>query len=216
MVLLRRIRAGASIDSILREPIESSACITSLENQTRRNLILILVQSTAPLRSMVPLARTLLVDTPLIALPPRDIYEALSDQIITTDTLTTTFGRHCLADHHHVQNDADIKMTCPSTSRRCATGPLVASSWTQLLTNNLVFADLISLFLEVINPYWSLLDEDDFLYALRSGRKDDVHCSRLLIHAILSCVSVRIQSYRCDLSITDIRTRCFPKPMKYS
>lgn len=188
------MRAGASIDSILREPIESSAYITSLENQTRRDLILILVQSTSPLRLVVPLARTLLVDTPLIALPPRDIYKALSDRIITTEILTTTFGRHYLADHHHAQNDADIKMTCPSASRRCATGRLVASSWTQLLTNNLVFADLISLFLEVINPYWSLINEDDFLYALRSGRKDDVYCSRLLIHAILSCASVRMQT----------------------
>lgn len=188
--LFQRLRSGEPFESLLSVPTTSASSIVSLEQQARQDAIMLLTQSTASLRSVAQLSKNLLVDNMRIALPPHDVFESLKNHIIDEPALENIFGEICQTGSDRALLAQTARSVHTSMPELLPTYEILASPWTGLLGNSFLFSELISLFLEVINPLWSMVDKVTFLAALRTCDADDTFCSRLLVYAVLSCASV--------------------------
>lgn len=189
--IFRRLRHGDSPLAICGQLRSGSH--TFAEAQTRYlrlDFLLALMQSTAPLRSLVE-AATKVLDSKRskIILPDKEALKPLRDSIIRLESLSGLLKDTERRTHRGV----DIEPGVHQVSRNFNTGPtyfVPSSPWTSISDDDTAISHLVSIFLVHLNPMWRFVEEDLFLQAMRSRRKDSDFCSCLLVNAILASSSV--------------------------
>lgn len=147
------------------------------------------MQSTAPLRPLVEVATKVLdSNRSRIILPDKEALKPLRDSIIRLESLG---GLLSDTDRTHLRIDIDSREH--QVSGNPHTRPIFsvpASPWTSVVDDDTAVSHLVSIFLVHLNPLWRFVEEDLFLQAMRSRRKDSDFCSCLLVNAILASSSV--------------------------
>jgi hypothetical protein len=65
-----------------------------------------------------------------------------------------------------------------------------AKPWTRLTDDDDLVSHLISLYLEWVNPFFRVLEEDLFIEAMQAGDFNSEYCSPFLVNAMLACACV--------------------------
>jgi hypothetical protein len=65
-----------------------------------------------------------------------------------------------------------------------------AKPWTRLTDDDDLVSHLISLYLEWVNPFFRVLEEDLFIKAMQSGDFNSEYCSPFLVNAMLAYACV--------------------------
>ena len=187
------MRSGESIRSILGQLRLGSIAqpvVRSHERMLRQHFLVTLMQSTAPLQSVISLASLVLNPHTKINLPPHQAFQPLKETIMTLETILGVLDDANSTSRGPVGPE-DITPRSKPSSR--PSGPpfwVPARGWTTRDVSDEAASKLVSLFLALINPYWRFVEEDLFLAAMRAGYPSTTYCSPLLVNAILSLVSV--------------------------
>ena len=194
--VFRRIRAGHSVETILRhaqhiyvyQPITGAS-----ERRLHQSFLVTLAQSTAPLRDIIDLAASVLLNpTTGIKWPSEQALEPLKDRIVYIDTVCGILA-HANPTLHLIGPSASSTSANVAIPDGSHDGPLFwvsAFPWTTMTDDDNAVSHLVSTFLTLFNPFWRCLEEDLFLRAMHSRNLTSDYCSPLLVHAILACASV--------------------------
>ena len=196
--IFEQIRAGRSVEAVARfarlGTIHQGVVGTHHE-VLWKDFLLTVSHSTASLHEVIDLIKQVLGrGKARINLPSKEALWPFRDSIITLQTLSGL-----LSDvNPGGQTIEGIKKSpLPRISDGSNDGPLFfvpASPWTNVTDDDNAVSHLVSLFLAILNPMWRFVEEDLFLRAMRSRRKDTQFCSCLLVNAILASASVSSMS----------------------
>lgn len=217
IAILRRFRSGELISSILQSPHVTDKLSASHERTMRQELLHTIFKSTAPLDQIAAFSKKLVTTGPRMYLPALAVTKPLQDCIVTLETLASIFDADAavVGDGRAKSDTTEDVGAAERLSQLLPKYSLRASPWTQVPISDAAFSHLISLFLAFVNPYWRLVEKDEFLSALQLGDTTSEFCSKSLVHAMLSCASVsHVQRQPPD--VNDESSSCTPKSTKLS
>lgn len=151
-------------------------------------LLLTLLQSTCTLDALIAFKASVVSAGDAFHTPSSEAYRRLREGIVTVRHLERFFEAastsHTSAHFHENSTDNAFPITFPNVL-------VHASPWvSDCNVADEVVSRSISLFLNHLNSYWRVLEDDLFLRDLRSRRVGATYCSPLLVNAILSYTSV--------------------------
>ncbi|KAF2206178.1 hypothetical protein CERZMDRAFT_103727 [Cercospora zeae-maydis SCOH1-5] len=200
--MLRRLRAGQSVDSILgaRHDVRQAPAVL-YEQRVYGQLPLALAQSTAPLSDIVRIAQHIVHPhgasrLPAAAAAAADALRCLRRRIIRLEDITGT-----LSDNGNDNGNGNVLTDAPHrpgqpvaavTASRDAV-PIYrvpAAPWVGGDSTDGGVSDLVTTFLCVTNPFQQFVDADLFVADMRSQDEHSHYCSPLLVNAVLACASL--------------------------
>jgi hypothetical protein len=207
-----RIRAGQSPEIILQQLNHGDMLIQSKINSpkhVRHVLLSTLMQTNASFDDMVEFIGFTITKAPGTPAPTAALLRQLRGQqtdlrglrdllghsqpplpqrrIAISDLLSGQESRPPMATIHHCTRSE--QEGCDGKPRE----PLYkvpAKPWTRLTDDDDLVSHLISLYLEWVNPFFRVLDEDLFIRAMQSGDFNSEYCSPFLVNAMLAYACV--------------------------
>jgi hypothetical protein len=207
-----RIRAGQSPEIILQQLKHGDMLIQTKINSpkhVRHVLLSSLMQTNASFDDMVEFIGLTVAKAPGTPAPTAALLRQLRGQQTDLRGLRTLLGHNqppplqrriaisdLLSDpgsRPYVATNHSPTISEPEDSNKQPRKPIYkvpAKPWTRLTDDDDLVSDLISLYLEWVNPFFRVLEEDLFIKAMQSGDFNSEYCSPFLVNAMLGYACV--------------------------
>lgn len=192
--ILDRLRQGHSVESVvawLRGGDAELPQETDTEDHAQQVLIR-LAQSIASLEEILEFAEKCVVRGYFLEQPD---FSTLYNRIITLDMLLPLVNGAIMPDQ--ADSSSSQRKQNVYEAQDQPTFVIPAAPWTNLTDDSMFVSQLISVFINYVNPYWRYLEVDLFLPNMQSGSRG-TYCCNFLVNAIcaFACVRSSLQSFR--------------------
>lgn len=207
-----RIRAGQSPEIILQQLKHGDLLIQTKINSpkhVRHVLLSSLMQTNASFDDMVEFIGLTVAQTPGVPAPTAALLRQLRGQQTDLRGLRKLLGhtqpplpqrRIAISDLLSDQGSQPFATAYPISTKpepdnhietpRDPIYKVPAKPWTRLTDDDDLVSHLISLYLEWVNPFFRVLEEDLFIKAMQSGDFNSEYCSPFLVNAMLGYACV--------------------------
>jgi hypothetical protein len=207
-----RIRAGQSPEIILQQLKHGDMLVQTRINSpkhVRHVLLSSLMQTNASFDDMVAFIGLTIANVPGTPAPTAALLRQLRGQqtdltrlrdllghsqppppqrrIAISDLLSDNGSRPFVAVNHNPTRSEPEEF---DQEPRKPLFKVPAKPWTRLTDDDDLVSHLISLYLEWVNPFFRVLEEDLFIEAMQAGDFNSEYCSPFLVNAMLACACV--------------------------